>query len=236
MNLTTLKLRTQNTVGLAGATAGTEATLIEGWADEAALKFLQKTKAVKRTAQLVLTAGTGDYTLDADILAFEDVWVDPANGSQDYLLQAVDSYDIREMRLAEVSVAGPPGYFAYEGGVIMIYPNPVSSSDKLHIGYVPRPTGTFVGGVGTESWTDATRGMIPLEYHDILESYVKWKAAQYSNDSASQNGQQFRAEWEAGLIETKTTENRKAGMRTSYARVGRRSQMIPRHPGIDVRI
>lgn len=233
MNLTTLELRVQNTVGLAAGTAGNEQTLIRGWAIEAAIKFLQKTKAVKRTATMTLTANKEDYTLDADILAFEDLWVEPGDGSQTVMLIPMDSYDIREMRVTANAVNAPPVYYyAYEGGVLMLYPTPLSSLDELHIVYVPRPTGTFT--TGSDSWSDATRGAIPEQYHDILESYVKWKAAQYSNDGPSQIGRAYKDEWEMGLVEARATENKRAGVRTAYARVGRRRN-FPVRNGVDVR-
>ena len=234
MNLTTLKLRVQSSVGLAGATAGAEATLIEGWADEAVLKFLQKTKAVKQTASLTLTAGTADYTIDASILAFEDIYLVPVSGYEQ-MLTPEDTYAIRAMRRASSPViASPPSFYAYEGNMLLLYPTPASSSDTLHMVYVGKPSGTFVGAAGSVSWLDATLGNIPTQYHDILESYVKMKAAQYSNDAPSQMGQTYKAEWEAGLIETKVTEAKRAGVRTGYAsHKGRRP--IPLSPGVDVR-
>lgn len=234
MNLTTLKSRVSATVGLAGAAAGAEATLIEGWADEAALKFLQKTKAIKQTATITLTAGTADYTVDASILAFEDVYVVPVSG-QEQMLSPEDTYTIRAMRRASSPViASPPYYYAYEGNMLLLYPTPASSSDTLHIVYVGKPSGTFVAAAGSVSWLDATLGNIPTQYHDVLESYVKMKAAQYSNDAPSQMGQIYKQEWEAGLIETKVTEAKRAGVRTAYA-AGKRRRPIPLSPGVDVR-
>lgn len=238
MNLTALKLRVQRTVGLdsSGAVLTDEKTLVEQWADEAALKFLMETKVTKRTAVLDLTASTGDYTLDADVLAFQDAYLQPADGSQQYMVQPVSSAVIRAWRLAQVTTVGPPAYMAYEGGMIMLYPTPTSSSDKLHIVYVPRPTGTFVGGGGTEAWSDATRGNIPVEYHDILEAYVKWKAAEYSAHSPSQNGQLWHGEWESGLAKAKIHQAKKAGNPHPVARVGRRGLLrFPIGNGIDVR-
>lgn len=234
MNLTTLELRVQRTVGLAAGTAGDEQTLLRGWATEAALKFLQRTKAVKRTASLQLTAGTADYTLDADIIAFEDIYIDPADGSDELMLVPVDSYDLRQMRRAASSVASPPShYYAYEGNILMLYPTPASSSDTLHIVYVEKPSGTF--STGSDSWSDATRGRIPEQYHDVLQAYVMWKAAEYSNDAPSGNGQSFMQQWEKGIMETKITEAKRAGVRTPRARVGRRRSRFAPSPGQDVR-
>jgi hypothetical protein len=235
LNLTSLQRRIQRKVGLAAATAGDEQTLVQEWADEAALKFLQKTKAVKQTAVMAMTAGQGDYNLDASILSFEDVWIEPNSGGLDVMLQQVDSYDVRRLRLAEGTVASPPAVFAYDAGILMVYPAPQSSSDELHIVYVEKPSGTFVAGGGTESWVDATRGNIPTQYHDVLEAYVSWKASEYSNDAPSKNGESYRAQWEAGVMETKMTESRRAGMVAGRARIGRPGLSYPIGNGVDIR-
>lgn len=236
MNLTSLQRRIQRKVGLAAGTAGDEQTLVQEWADEAAVKFLQETKAVKKTAVMNLTANQGDYSLDSSVLAFEDVYINPSDGSQELMLVPMDSYDIRAMRRAASStVSPPPGYYAYEGGILLLYPTPASSSDTLHIVFVEKPSGTFVGGAGTESWADATRGNIPTQYHDVLEAYVAWKASEYSNDSPSQNGQMYKQQWEQGILKTKITEAKRAGVRTPRARVGRRRGRFPVAPGVDVR-
>jgi hypothetical protein len=235
MNLTSLQLRIQRKVGLAAATAGDERTLVQEWADEAVLKFLLRTKIVKKTANLAMTAGQGDYTLDATILSFEDVWYEPADGNQDYMLRPHDTFDVRRMRLAETTIVGPPYAYAYEANVIMVYPNPASSSDKLHIVFVEKPSGTFVGGAGTESWSDATRGNVPTQYHDVLEMYVAWKAAEYSNDAPSKNGAEYRQQWDLGVMESKAAESRRAGVVVGRARVGNKNFRRPLGNGIDVR-
>ena len=219
MNLETLRLRVQSTVGLAGGTAGNEQTLIDGWYNEAVVQFLMETKAVKRTATLSLTGDQGDYVLDDDILSFEDAYLVPGNGSSEFMLEAADSADIRQMRRGITQLASRPSYFAYEGQALMLYPAP-AEGDELHIVYVAKPTAAM-SATGDDP-SDATHGRIPEQYHPVLESYVKWKAAEYSNDGPSQVGQMYRNEWEQGLIRVRITESKRAGMVTARARVGPR--------------
>ena len=61
--------------------------------NEGVEQFLLRTKAVKKTAALALTIGQGDYTLDPDILALEDLYI----GAR--MLKVVDTGDIRRWRL-----------------------------------------------------------------------------------------------------------------------------------------
>lgn len=231
MNLTMFRLRVQRTLGLASNTTGDEQTLVDSWVNEAVEQFLLKTKVKKKTAALSLTAGQGDYVLDASILAFEDVHYNALSQTDDYGLEQVDSEEIRRMRRVQASVEGPPGYFAYEGQSIMLYPIPASSSDKLHMVYVERPTSAIAAG--SDSPSDTGRGEIPLEYHPILEEYVLWKAARYSDHAPSQFGELFRVAWERGLVEARITESRKAGVRVGYARLGRGVRRHIRRPGVD---
>jgi len=231
MNLTTFRLRIQRTVGLAGGTAGDEQTLIDGWVNEAVEQFLIETKAVKKTASLTLAAGQGDYTIDADILAFEDLYIDPADGTQEYMMVPVDTWDIRRARRVTSSPGVPPYHYAYESQMLMIYPTPVSSSDTVHIVYVAKPSALLASG--SDSPSDATRGNIPSQYHPVLEAYAMWKAAEYSNDAPSGMGEKFRAAYERGILRVKILESRKAGVRVSRARVGWR-RSIPARPGIDL--
>jgi hypothetical protein len=230
MNLTTLRLRVQTSVGLAGGTAGNEQTLIDGWFNEAVLQFLVKTKAVKKTASLAMTGGVGDYTVDPLILAFEDPYIVPSTGTS-YMLERMDSWDIRQMRLVAVATPGPPSYYDYEGNLLLLYPAP-ATGDTLHFVYVPKPTAPIA--TGADSPSDDGKGEIPEEYHPVLESYVLWKAAQYSNDGPSQFGQLYAAQWEKGLMDAKLNQSRKAGVKQARATIGRQPgkfRWAP--PGVD---
>lgn len=235
MNVADFALRVTHAIGIDAATANSassqEYTLFLSWLNEAVVQFLRKTKVFKRTASLDLTADVGDYTLDADILAFEDVTYEPSGGYHRSLTQ-IDSWQIRDMRLPTATIASDPQWFAYEGQTLLLYPTPRSSSDNLHILYVPRPA-ALAATADTPSAT--ANGGIPAEYHPVLESYVKWKAGQHANDKASGNGEMFKAEWEQGVVETRVAEQRKAGMRFGSVNIGRGRNIISLvPPGVDI--
>lgn len=235
MNVAEFANRITGAIGIDAATANSatsnEYTLFLSWLNESVVQFLRKTKVFKRTASLSVTATSADYTLDTDILAFEDVTYTPADGSQ-RSLQQIDSAEIREMRLQTTTTSMPPEFFAYEGQVIMLYPSPQSSSDALHVVYVPRPSSALAATADAPSAT--AYGGIPAEYHPVLESYVKWKAAEHANDKSSQNGAMFREQWEQGLTETRVSEQRKAGMRIGAVNVGKRNWRFRAGSGVDL--
>lgn len=225
MDLTTFRLRVQASTGLAAASAGHyEQALVDGWVNEGIVQFLLRTKVVKKTAVLNLTANEGDYVLDPDILALEDLYVG------DRILQPVDTGDIRRWRLGAGTTDEGASKYAYESQMLMLYPTP-QSAGQLHIVYVQRPTPLTAAGhdPGVDPY-----GRIPAEYHPIIEAYAKWKGAEYSNDQASQNGATFSQQYEAAIMQTKVLETRKAGVVTRRALPGWRSkQGVGISPGID---
>lgn len=233
MNLQTFRLRVQRTLGLAATTdSHDEQTLVDGWVNEAREQFLIRTKIVKKTASLALTADEGDYTIDANILAFEDAYIVPAEG-QERMLDRVDSGEIRRLRRTASQIATHPYLYSYEAQTIMVYPTPGSSDDTLHIVYVPRPT-SALSATGHDP-ADAGYGDIPSEYHPALEAYTKWKAAEYVGHEASKNGQTYKEEWLSWVAEAKVIENRKGGVQRLRAQVGRRGRSgMPIGNGVDL--
>jgi len=236
MTLGTLRSRVGQALNVAGGgtVAGAELTLLDGYINEAVEQILLRTKVNKKTAVVGLTDGVGDYTLDPIMLAFDDMWIAPAaSTSWTPMLFPVDSFDIRAMRLSQSIVASPSIYYAFEGNVIMLYPNP-GTGDALHIVYVPRPTPM------TDTGNDpsvAPYGEVPSEFHTLIEAYAKYKMADYADDASSQLGQTYMQEYEQGLDRMKMLLTKKGGIRTGYAKVGNRRRMLTRFapPGVDIR-
>ena len=233
MTLAEFRLRIGQTLNLATSSAHNERDLVDSWVNEGIVKVLTATKVNKKTAQVQLTADKGDYTLDPVMLSFDDIWIEPTpNSGYQPMLEFIDSYDIRAMRNASSpAVASPPSYISFEGNTIFLYPNP-SSGDVMHIVYVPRPTPL------TDEDHDpsiAPFGEIPAEWHDVIEAYAKWKAADYADDASSQVGQAYKAEYESGVIGMKVNLTKKAGVRIGHARVGRRRTTRLAPPGVDIR-
>lgn len=231
MTLGELRYRTMKSFGLDIAN-GDERSMIDQWAYEATLDFLRQTKMTKKTAELSLSAGIGDYELSLDIMAFEDPWIEFVSGNQSRLLRPVDSYEIHQRRLYEsVTTGDGPAFYALEGeNLLLIYPSPASSGDVLNITFLEKPA-PMTGY--TQDPTAAAFGRIPQEHHPVLESYVRGKAAGFVRD---QQGELFyMSQYDEGVRRSKGRMNTKGGVRVSGARVGRRRREIwPRHPGVDL--
>jgi hypothetical protein len=231
MTLGELRTRIARTVGLSTSDAG-DLALIDGWVNEAVLAFLRDTKVNVVTAALATTEGVEDYTLDDDILSFQDVWYEPSSGGQQTMLEPVSARDIQGMRLLGSGDGLTPRYYALQGAhLLKLYPTPGSSSDLVHITYTPRP-GLISDSAHQPS--DESRGNIPPEYHSIVEAYAKWKAASAEEHRPSEYGLTFQAEWERGIGQVRADINRKAGVFKAPKQPRRRS-VYPLTPGTDIR-
>jgi hypothetical protein len=84
VNVADFALRVTHAIGIDAATAGSatsqEYALFLSWLNEGVVQFLRKSKVYKQTAALGVTAGTYDYTVDGDALAFEDAYYTPSGG------------------------------------------------------------------------------------------------------------------------------------------------------------
>lgn len=232
MNLSTFRTRIARGIGGLSPSDANDLALIDSWVNEAVVQFLKDTKINVIPAVLGVTAGSGDYTLDTDILAFTDVWYEPASGEQ-VMLEPVDSREIARMRLTDGVTETSPRYYALQGAhLLQIYPAPASSSDQLHLLYTPRPAAM---SATSDAPSDATKGNIPEEYHPNLEAYAKWKAAQADDHRPSEFGMNFQAEYERGVSMARASINRKSGAfrgRKTLARTGR--WRVPTSPGVDL--
>lgn len=231
MNLLSYRTRVARAIGMS-LSDSTDTSLIDGWVNEGVVQFLRETKANQKTAVLAVTGGSGDYTLDTDILSLTDLYYEPANAVQNVMLEPVDSREIRRMRLSQSTADVSPRYYALQGAhLIMLYPNPGSSSDKLHLIYTPRPAGLAATG---DSPSDPARGNIPEEYHQVIEAYAKWKAAEAEDHRPSEYGLNFQAEYERSISKVRADLNRKSGVFLGRAIPGRRPT-FPLTNGTDIR-
>lgn len=233
MNLNDFRTRVARVSGMSSSVTE-DLALIDSWANEAVEQFLRDTKINKQLGTMAVTAGEGDYQLDTDILSFEDLWIEPANSSdQDRLLERRSSAEIRQMRLFEAAEDVTSMYYAVDGEhLLMLYPAPVSSSDELKMTYVPKPTAAL--SVTADSPASTAYGNIPTKHHPVLESYIKWKACEAEEHKPSDNGLAFQAEYERGVAKVKADISRKSGIMAGPARWGRRNKRIPTSPGIDL--
>lgn len=232
MTLNEFRLRVARVVGMSTSDSD-DTDLIDSWVNEGIVEFLKDTKVNQITAALSVTAASGDYTLDSDILSMSDLWYSPAGGEQNVVLEPVSSLDIQRMRLAQGAADISPRYYALQGAnTILLYPLPGSSSDELHITYVPRPAAL---SSTADAPSDSSKGSIPAEYHDVIEAYAKWKAAEAEEHKPSNFGLSFQAEYAKGVAKARADMNRKAGVFKARKIGGRRSRRFPVTPGTDLR-
>lgn len=231
MNLGTFRTRIARVIGMSlSVTADT--ALIDGWVNDAVEQFLRETKLNVRTASMALTADQSDYTLDTDILSMQALWYQPASGSTS-LMEPIAPEDMFVLRFNESDGGGPPNYYCLTGAhTLMLYPPPASSSDEIHLLYVPRPA-ALSSTADTPSAT--ANGNIPAEYHVLLEAYAKWKAGEAEEHRPSDNGLQFQAEWERGITRVKAELKRKAGPVIGSVRIGRTRNWPRVGNGVDLR-
>lgn len=233
MNLSDFRTRAARVSGMSTSDSS-DTSLLDAWANEAVTQFLRDTKIHVRKASLAVTAGSADYTLDTDILAFMDIYITPSSGQWDGMLEPIDSAELLRRRLLSSSAETTVRYYALQGAhTLMLYPAPQSSSDTLHVLYVPRPSSTLSATADSPSAT--AYGGIPTEYHPLIESYVKWKACEAEEHKPSQNGLQFQSEYERGIARVKADLNRKAGVLKAGAVWGRRGKRFPVTPGTDLK-
>lgn len=230
MTLGSLRYKIAHRFGLDIAN-GDQRNLIDDWVYEAVLEFLRETKLVKKTAAMALTSGQGDYELDLSILSFEDLWISPTTSIQGAMLKPVDSSDIRKARLSQSSAPVGTGVsqYALEGeNLLMLYPTP-GAGQTLNIVYVEKPS--VMSGYTSDPSATAF-GRIPQEHHPVLEEYVKAKAADYTQDQASQLGQIYVLRYQEGVKRARIRNTLKGGMRFPRAKIGAGSSTV-RSPGVD---
>ena len=229
MNLSEFRSRVRRVTGL-GSDA-TDLALIDSWVNEGVVQFLRETKMHTRLAALAVTAGQGDYTLDTDILAMQGLWYEPS-GTDKQLLQPVAPETIFELRIPQAQDTTTVRHYAMSGAhTLMLWPDPPSSADQLHILYVPRPAAM---SVTADTPSASANGNIPAEYHPLIEAYAKWKGAEAEEHRGSDNGLQFQAQWEREIAKIRGEMKRKAGMVQPPVRLGRPRTVFV-SPGVDVR-
>lgn len=228
-----MRSRIAGIIGLDTSNAGTEQDLVDGWFNEAVLQFLLETHIYVKAGAADFTANQWEYDVDDDILDWDDMWIVPDSDGQTIIPERTTASEIIRMR----AVAGgtqqqAPVYIATRGwNTILVYPTP-TSSDALHFMYVPRPS-TMAATADAPSQT--AFGGIPDQFDPTLEAYVKWKAADYDDDTSSQVGLMYQAEWEKGLSAAKRSMNTRLGPQLPGTKWGKRKRWYQyASPGVDV--
>lgn len=217
MDLTTFRSRIMGAIGLSSSS---EQTLVDGWVNEGYEQVLLQTGVTVCKTTLPLTAGEGDYRLPDEILRMKTLYVEdePENTlipvSVDEVLQMRASEGLTEVR-----------WYALDGhDLLMLYGTPAESGNLI-AHYVKRPTALTTGA---DIPTD-----VPTEFHRVIEAYAKAKAADWDDDTSSQVGMKYEAEYQAGLKDIKVALNKARGRHLPRLRPKRSTLGRFRSNGVD---
>lgn len=229
--LATLRNRVQSILSL--KTTGNEATLLDGYLNEAYTDILVRTRCHTTCGDLTTIAGTWKYRLPTSILAVLEMWTEDATFGTTTTFEHVSTDQIIQMRRGQAStVSGNPTFYSVEGhDMLLLWPTPAAAGTIEYL-YCPRPT-DMSGASDTPSY-------VPAEWHRALEFYACWRMADYDDDGSSQVGQLYRALYEGqdgrgGILRDIRQQNRwQGGRRLPPARAGRRPNWVPSMRSADV--
>lgn len=175
-----------NVAGALGLDPTADASRLTGWANDAVVDMLKRTHVYIAKETLTMAANQGDYELDASIIAIDDIYL--TSGGSNFRVRRLATTDLINLRLFSVTSAPIQMYAISGANMLMVYPTPLQA-DTLSIYYVPKPTAMSADG---DDPSTAALGGIPTEFHEGLEMYMMWKAADAFDDSSSSNGETYR--------------------------------------------
>jgi len=204
--------------------------------------MLERSHCYVDTATMAMTPGQGDYTLDASILAIEDMIL--SSSGANFRVMRKSTTDLLNLRLFTVNSAPIQMYALSGANMLMVYPTPLQA-DTLTIYYIPRPTAL---SDPNDDPSTPTLGGIPPEYHYGLELYMQWKAADAFDDESSSSGVTYQRMYLGDPTAPPGTEQRDGFMGTMKKNLRRKGgkhlagvQIPPRgrriyvaNPGFDV--
>jgi hypothetical protein len=189
VDLATLQSNVAGALGLdfdSTAPSNGDGPRLLGWANDAVIDMLKQTHCYISPAILTMTAGAGDYRLDAAILAIDDIYM--TSSGTNFRVKRLATTDLLNLRLFSVATSPVQMYALNGDDMLMVYPAPIQA-DTMTIYYVPKPTPL---ANPTDDPSSSTLGGISTQYHYGLELYMMWKAGDAFDDEGSQNGETYR--------------------------------------------
>jgi len=188
-------------IGLTSTAAEIDETMVDEWLNQGVTDFLLQTRCNVNCADLTTTAGSWKYTLPVSMLSVLEL-----NSEDDTIARTTPS-ELLRMRRNSTST-GTPSFYALAGNdLLMLAPTP-GSIVTLELLYVPRPNAMTTG---THDPSVEAYGGIPSEYHKAIEAYALWQAGDYSDDSSSNVGSEYRKMYLELVREYKRAIRRKGG-------------------------
>jgi hypothetical protein len=216
-------------LGLTNTTAGDQ-TRIDYYVNEGVLEVLKNTQCHVSSATVAMSAGSGNYTLDTDVLQLRDLYC--TQGGSTYILERRTVNDILNLRLPTSSSSGPARFYALAGSdLLMFHPTP-AAGDSFTLYYVPYPTAL---SSSAHAPSNSAYGGVPDEIHNAIERYALWKCADMDDDASSQVGEKYRVEYYQTISEARRHLRSKGGYKLGRVRVNpRRSPRTPSDPSVSV--
>lgn len=193
-----------------------ELALVDRWINEGIVRVVTDTHCDIAETTISLTAGVDDYVLASTILELRAVLASDATP-----LKRKEPHEIDEYRRSSVSADPSSFVYALDGADhLMLYPAP-SANGTLNIRYIPVPaTLSTAGNSPTE---------VPTPWHHVIEFWALYRAAQYDQHKASNQGQQFLDDYNREIARMKKSIRRKGGDRNPRKVPGSSSGWNPPH-------
>lgn len=221
--LAVLRTAVSSKIGLDPTGGSADQLLIDTWCNEAVRDVLLRLKAY------VVSTTFTPVTSDSQFPTTGTLMITDVIGPDLYPVEPISPADILFMRQSAYS--GPTRYYALNGSLFMLYPSP-GSTDAFTIYHIPRPTEM---SSGTHDPSVTTYGGIAVEYHKLLEHYACWQAADFDDDSSSDQGERYRVLYEDGIKRARRTLNLRGGRRLGSVIGGnRRRPLVPPRNDIDL--
>lgn len=211
--MTTLAVFRENVsaiIGLANNSAEDQ-PLIDRWVNEGYEAVLRETRGRVRSATFTPGANA-DVVMDTAVMFIVDAFIITSNLSTPYRMEKVALEDLLAMRLNGGDVAAnPPRYYAFQASDLMcFYPEP-SDTDVCVVYYVPRATAL--------SLSTAEPSDVPAEWQHLIEFYALFRAADYDDDTSSDQGQRYYKMFADGIKEMRRDLNFKGRHRLNRSRI-----------------
>jgi hypothetical protein len=200
---------------------GGEQGRIDGWVNDAILDILRKTRCYVRADTMTMTANEKDYDLSSLVLVIMEMELTGNYAAFD----RVSGDELRRLRRSSVATDTTTYKYALEGAnLVMVYPTP-SSAVSIDIYYVPRPTAL---SAPADDPSAPTFGGVPAEFHEGIELYAMWKAADFDDDQTSAQGQRYKEAYDKYVKDMRSELRGKVRGPAPRAVVNARRARLPR--------